>query len=114
MPNERSLALLLPSLDFLRFARLFGPSNVFGGASDLWGASGFVGASGFGGAGGFGGSALLSGGRYFGPSGYRMLSAESAAFIYMAAPPRAAAVNVGPPMTEAMAPPASAPSPPMT
>jgi hypothetical protein len=46
MPNERSLALLLPSLDFLRFARLFGAGNVFGGASDLWGASGFGSASG--------------------------------------------------------------------
>jgi hypothetical protein len=35
MPNKRSPALLLPSLEVLRFARLFGPGNVLGGASDI-------------------------------------------------------------------------------
>jgi hypothetical protein len=35
MPKKCSPALLLPSLEVLRFARLFGPGNVLGDAGDL-------------------------------------------------------------------------------
>jgi hypothetical protein len=35
MPKKCYPALLLPSLEVLRFARLFGPGNVLGGASDI-------------------------------------------------------------------------------